>query len=260
MEKILEIMDLSYKEFSNYNISFSNRTFYSIIGSNKCGKTTLFKLIASFILTNDCICCNNVYLNKDSRSLYIINLGIVKRLSNNSFIYNNVLDEMMYPLCNLGYSKKYCVGRIKEVLSLFNKEELFDKKINSLNFYDKELLLIMISLLHKPKVVLLDSVLEVFPDNMMKEIINVLKELGITIINFTNSLETAYYTDKIILLNEYKIVGEYNPSDIYQDDKLFYENKLEIPFMVDLSAKLKMYNIVNKEYSNMKAKVDDIWP
>ena len=37
-------------------------------------------------------------------------------------------------------------------------------------------------------------------------------------------------------------------------------NNLEIPFMVDLSIKLKMYNLIDKEYSSMKAMVDDLWP
>ena len=260
MGKILEIMDLSFKEFDNINISFNDKTFYSIVGSNNSGKTTLFKLISGVIPTNDIICCNDVDLNNHSIYEYITNLGIVERLNNKSFIYRLVFDEMLYPLNNLGLSHKYSINRINEVLSLFSKEHLLNKKINELSYYDKELLLIMIALLHKPKVLLLDNVLEVFPKDEMKSIIKILKKLDITVINFTSSLEVASLSNKIILLDKGKIVGEYKPSDIYQDDKLFYEHNLEIPLITDLSIKLKMYDVIDKEYASMKEMVGDIWP
>ena len=55
-------------------------------------------------------------------------------------------------------------------------------------------------------------------------------------------------------------LDKYGLNDIYENDKLFYDHNLEIPFMIDLSIKLKMYNLIDKKYSNMKAMVDDIWP
>lgn len=263
MATILEIDDLSYNGFSNINYSFKDKTYYSIIGSNNSGKTTLFKLIAGIIPSSSCICCNDIDLNKRNISKYIVNLGIVTRVTSDSFKYNKVIDEMIYPLDNLGYSRTRSIDRIKEILSLFNKSELIDKRIIELNSYDKELLLIMIALLHKPKVLLLDSVLDIFPRIIYEEInviFNKLVKEGLTIINFTNSLEIAYYSDKIILLDNHKIIGEYLPKDILNDDKLFYEHNLEIPFLVDLNIKLKMYDLIKKDYSSMKEMVDDIWP
>ncbi len=263
MAIVLEINDLSYKDFSNINLSFRDKTYYSIIGSNNSGKTTLFRLISGIIPSNDCIYCRGIPLNKRNITKYITNFGIVERVNKNSFIFRRVIDEMKYPLNNLGYSNNKSLTRIKEVLELFNKDDWLDKDINELDYYDKELLLIMISLLHKPSVLLLDSVLELFPKSIYENINNVFKKLvndGMTIINFTNSLEVAYDSDKIVLLDHNKILGKYLPKDIYNDDKLFYEHNLEIPFIVDLSIKLKMYDIVNKDYSNMKEMVDDIWP
>jgi ABC-type multidrug transport system ATPase subunit len=166
----------------------------------------------------------------------------------------------MYPLLNLGYSVSYSEDRVNEILSIFKREDLINKYIRELNICDKELLLIMISLLHKPSVLLLDSVLEIFPRSQSIKIINVLKKMKLTVINFTSSLELINLMDKIILMDNNKILGEYTPSDIYNNDKLFYEHSLEIPIITDLSIKLKMYNLVDKEYSNMKEMVDDIWP
>ena len=73
--------------------------------------------------------CNYIDLNKSSRSKYIVNLGIVNRVNKNSFIYQKVLDEMMFPLHNLGYSKTRSIIRIKEVLEMFKVTNYLDKNI-----------------------------------------------------------------------------------------------------------------------------------
>lgn len=263
MVNILEITNLSYKDFININLSFMANTYYSIIGPNNCGKTTLFKLITGIIPSNNIVCCNNIVLNRENVHDFIVNLGIVERVNKNSFIFNSVIDEMSYPLHNLGFSKRSSLKRINEVLELFDKSSLIDKSINDLTYYEKQLLLIMIAVLHQPKVLLLDSVLEIFPNRTREKIVKILKKLindNMTVISFTNSLEEAMESDKIILLDKFEIIGEYTKEDIYNNDKLFYEHNLEIPFLTDLSIKLGMYDLVHKEYHSMKAMVDDIWP
>ncbi len=263
MAIILEITDLSYRDFKNINLSFEDKSFYSIIGPNNCGKTTLFELLTGIIPSNDAICCDFIDLNNDNIDEYIKKIGVVERVNNNSFFCKKVLDEMLFPLKNLGYSKNYSLNRIKEVLNLFEVSYLIDKYIVELNYEEQELLLIIISLLHKPKVLLLDSVLEIFSERVREKVIKVFKKLineGLTVINFTNSLDESYYSNKIVLLDNYQVIGEYTLSDIYNNDKLFYEHKLEIPFLIDLSIKLKMYNLVSKEYLDLKEMVDDIWP
>ena len=177
MVKILEINNLSYKNFNDLSISFMSNFYYSIIGPNNCGKTTLFKLIAGIIPSNDVICCNNTILNDETIMEYIINLGIVERVNKNSFTYKSVIDEMMYPLRNLGFNKKDSLKRINNVLELFNQESFLDKEINNLSYYEKQLLLIIIALLHQPKVLLLDSVLQVFPYKMKDKINKVLRKI-----------------------------------------------------------------------------------
>ena len=260
MSKVLEVVNLNYQDFKDINLSFNSGTFYSIVGASNSGKTTLFKLMASLIPSNNVMCCNDIFLNNNYLD-YLVNIGIVERVNNHSFIYKSVLDEMKYPLYNLGYSKNASLTRIDEILSLFKLEYFKNKDVNELSNYDKQKLLIIIALLHNPKVLLLDSVLDVFPINEKKKIIKILKVLvkkGLTVINFTKQLDLL--VDKVILIDKYSIVGEYDSNMIFEDDKLFYSHNLEIPFMVDLSIKLKMYGLVDKEYSNMKEMVDDLWP
>lgn len=257
----MEVHNLDYKDFRNINISFNSHTFYSVVGASNCGKTTFFKLLSSLIPTNNVICCNNVFLNDHSCHDYIVNIGVVERLNSHSFIYKKVINEMQYPLKNLGYNESKIQDIIRKSLSFFGVSYFLDKSICELKTAEKQLLLIIVSLLHSPKVLLLDSVLDYFSKKERNNIIVLLKKLcsrGLTVISFTKELDAL--SDKIILMDKYSIIGEYDASKIYEDDKLFYSHNLEIPFIIDLSIKLKMYGLLDKEYSNMKEMVDDLWP
>ena len=253
---VLEINNLNYGSFQNINLSFASKKFYSIVGGNNSGKTTLFKLMTGFISSNNCIVCDGIFLNSNSINDYIQNIGIVEVINGNSFIYQKVKDEMMYPLYNLGYSKKKIEKRINEVIDLFNVS-FINKDINELTSCERQVLLIMLAILHKPKVLLLDNVFNIFFQDEEKKLLNILRKL-IEKENIT--INSACFSDRIILLSDFKIIGEYLPSDIYNDDKLFYQNGLEIPFIVDLSVKLKMYGLIDNNYTNIEKMVDDIWP
>lgn len=259
MSEVLKTINLNYRDFKDINLVFNRGKFYIVIGSSNCGKTTLFKLLTSLIPTNNMICCNDILLGKDNYQEYIVNIGIVERVNNHSFIYKRVIDEMKYPLYNLGYSKKNILNRINEVLSFFDVNYFIDKDINELSYLDKQKLLIIISLLHQPKVLLLDSVLDIFPknDSFVQKLKKLVKK-GLTVISFTKKLDLE--SDQIILLDNCSVLGEYLPSKVYEDDKLFYSHNIEIPFITDLSIKLKMYDLLDKEYTDMKEMVDKIWP
>ena len=122
----------------------------------------------------------------------------------------------------------------------------------------------MLSLLHKPKVLLLDSVLNIFPKDKRGEIVNILKKIikkeKMTVISFIPDLVDFMNSDYLVLLSKFNIVGQYLPSDLYKDDQVFYQEGLEIPFITDLTIKLKMYDLVKKNYTDVEEMVNDIWP
>ena len=264
MDTVLEINNLCYQDFHNLNLSIKKGNLYFVVGGNRSGKTTLFRIVSSLIVTNNIVNCDGIVLNHDTRKMYIKKIGVVERVNKYSFNYKNVKEEMLYPLINLGLTIDSAEKRINEILTVFNYQNILYEKICNLNFKEKQLLLIMIALLHKPKVLLIDSVMAIFSQSERIMIMNVLKKLisedNLTIINFTSNLDNIIDSNQIIILADFKIVKETTYNEINNNDKLFYENNLEIPFMFDLVNKLKMYDVINEDYINMKDLVDDIWP
>lgn len=260
---VLEVRNLNYQDFKDINYSFDEKKLYTIIGCNKSGKTTLFRLLSGIIPNESVTCCNTTpdLLNRNN---YIKNIGVVKSFNNSSFKYKSVYKEMQYPLSNLNYFDFEIKNRIEEVLHYFALEGIMNKKISELSDLEKQLFLIANAILHKPKVLLMDSCLDLFNNEEKNQIIKILRQIinkeNLTIINFTTSLEEGLVSDKIILLNNYRFIKEIDSNDVVNNDKLFYDNNIEMPFIIDLNSKLRMYNLINKDYYNLKEMVDNIWP
>lgn len=262
MVKILEMMNMSYKKFQNICLNFETGYFYTIVGCNNSGKTTLLRILSSFYETNNMIMCNNILLNGKNRMMYLKQIGVVKKLDSNSFFCQRVLDELELPLINLGYRKEERRKRINKILNVFNLDNAIDKNIANLSAFERQKLLFVISLLHYPKVLLIDDALELLKKSEKQEIIESLlnlKKEGLTILHFTSNLENVFFDDKEFLLYDYKII-KFNIEDLFKNDKFFIDHHLDMPFICDLSNKLKLYDIVNRDYLNLEEMVNDIWP
>ena len=61
-------------------------------------------------------------------------------------------------------------------------------------------------------------------------------------------------------MNKFKIEDCLELNELLEQTTRLTRLGFRIPFIIDLSVKLKMYDVVNKEYTSVKAMVDDIWP
>ena len=80
-----------------------------------------------------------------------------------------------------------------------------------------------------------------------------------TIIYTTIHLEESVYSDYLYFINNNKIVLEGKPLDILQKDNIINKIGLELPFMVDLSVKLKDYELIKDLELDPERMVDNLW-
>ena len=266
MSSILSIKNLTIKIndktfFNKFNLDIEKKSFTSIIGINRSGKTMLTKVICAIIPTFNNCKLSKITLNKDTVLKYITKLGIVSNDFNNQFLFIKVKDELYYPLSNLGYKDNKIQKRINYLLDLFEINELIDKDIKDLNKSDKIKLLIVLSLLHNPKILIIDDIFKNIDNNTQEFILKKLEYLnkkGLTILNITSKLDTVYLSNKIFILNNFKIEKELTKDELFNYNNL---NKLglEIPFIINLSLNLKQNNIIDKIYYNTKELEKTIW-
>ena len=259
---LLEVNNLNYEKFDNFNIKFEDNRQYSIIGNLKSGNEVLFKILSTFIMTNDVISFNNNVLNYQNRLKYIRRIGVIREVNDNLFITDNVLDELRFSLEKVNINDDEINKRINFFLKYFNLR-IKTKLISELTIYEKQLLLVIIGLITEPKVVLIEDIycnLRLEELKRLNKLLSYLsEEENMTIIKFMNSFDYANKNDYIYLMDNYEIIKEGNKDDILNDTKFINDHDLRVPFMYDLSDKLKMYKLIDKVYLNMEDMVNDIW-
>ena len=62
-----------------------------------------------------------------------------------------------------------------------------------------------------------------------------------------------------MILNKGKIVFNDLFNNIEKNDNIFNDLSIKLPFIVDLSIKLKLYNLIDKIYIDEKRMIKDIW-
>ena len=223
--KELNIIGLNFKYkdelFNDLNLSIKLNTINMLIGPNGSGKTTLGKIISGQIKTK------NIYFDE------------------------TLIDPTKYII----YLDKNIKLNRKKVYSDFN---LDITDISNVSLYEiQQLVNIAYAISLKPVVLILDRVLDKI--NNKKQILDYIKQKKITLINITNDIEQSLDSDKIIILNNGKIISNSKPSTILKNEKLLRENNIELPFMVDLSNKLKFYGLLENNILDINEMVETLW-
>ena len=217
------------KAIDNISFEVCEGEFVGIMGPSGSGKTTLGKIISGQIKTK------NIYFDETliDPTKYIIYLDKNIKLNKNK-------------LKKLQKTKVY---------SDFN---LDITDISNVSLYEiQQLVNIAYAISLKPVVLILDRVLDKISNK--KQILDYIKQKKITLINITNDIEQSLDSDKIIILNDGKIISNSKPSTILKNEKLLKENNIELPFMVDLSNKLKFYGLLENNILDINEMVETLW-
>lgn len=247
MPKIVDIRNLSFsydnkKIFDKLNLKFEQGKWYNLVGPNGSGKTTIAKLITNTYPYDGTIEMN--ITDEDINVVYSINelkfsdRKVIEEINS----YNDILKD--------------------KLLTSFGLNKYLEYKTCNLSGSNKILLKLLVAILNKPKLLILDASFDELDNNQKQHVIKVIKSLckkGMTIINITNDMENTLDGDEIILLCDGTIKVIANKEEFYRNEKIIKDCGLGLPFIVDLSIKLKYYQIVDKIYFNMEELVDAVW-
>lgn len=264
---IIKVKSMSFKYdnsyiFKDFDLDINTGTFVSIIGKNGSGKSTLAKILiglyqASGYITIDGYLLNNFFLKKIRRVF-----SVCFDNADDHFIGETVKDDLAFSLENLEYSKVEIENNIKVISRKFKIENILERTPDELTNSEKEKVMIASSLIHNPKILLLDESIHKLNTSDKKIVFKVLKEYQeeqkLTVILITHHLEDTLYSDRIIVLDKGKIILDNTKEEIYKDDKI---EKLgfNLPFIVKLSHNLMLYNLIDKIYFDEKDLVNKLW-
>ena len=233
MSKEIIIENLNYKILKELSISFDNNMFYTVTSPNRSGKTSLLKYINKEY--NSSLIDNNLYFNEE----------IVENEVKLSLINNNL------------FNKEY----LNHIIRKYELEDIKNKDISSLSLEYKIFLKLIISIINNNKIILLDNIDNYVSDELMIKILDLIKEekkeklIIMTLTNQKYSIDSDY----LYVINKDKIILEGKPKEVLKNDNILNKNGIDLPFMIDLSTKLRDYNLLDTIITDMDGMVDLLW-
>jgi ABC-2 type transport system ATP-binding protein len=210
----VEVKELkkSYKSLlalDGVSFSIKKGEVFGLLGPNGAGKTTTIRILSGLSIPSSGTAVIMGYNVVSNPIMVKKNIGVVPETSN---LYPELTctDNLIFAGRLYGISKVKSQSRANELLKLFGLEEKRNAPFGKLSSGMKRKLTVAASLIHDPPVLFLDEPttgLDVMSARALREIIQTLKERGITILLTTHYIEEAdRLCDRIAIIVKGKIV------------------------------------------------------
>ncbi len=261
MNKILSVKGLNYKAiFKDLNLNIEKNTFNLVTGSNKSGKTTLIKILSGIIEVKDTCFYNSSDITKLKSLEFATTFSYVIFNGNFNFTFSTLNQELLYQLDKVNLTSSERKMKYKHLVKIFELDNYMYEDINNLSYFNKIKGLVMCSVVKGPKVLLLDNILDDLSDGEGQEIIVSLKRIGgMTVIIGADRLNLSPLFDYVHVIDKGEIILSGNPFEVLKEDSTLNKIGLSLPFMVDLSLKLKYYGLIDDIVLDMNRMVDSLW-
>lgn len=149
-------------------------------------------------------------------------------------------DDIIFALDNLKLDEKE--ERVKEALKDVGMEDYINSDTYELSMGQKQRIAIAGVLSVEPEIIVMDeptSMLDPKGKEDIRKIILELKEAGFTIIFTTNIIAEICFSDRVIMLEDGKVIKEFMPEDILYNIDFLKQKGIEIPKVIENFRKLK---------------------
>lgn len=227
----IEFKDVSYEDIlKNLNFSIELKKINTIIGSIGSGKTTILQLLCQLKApTKGKIIMHESY-----------NVGYVNQNVEEQFFCETVEKELEYSLNLKKYTTEKKHKRVLDALKMVDLDEIFLKKDPlRLSHSEMKKLSIAKALIINPNILILDDPTSSLDYTSKKSLIKLLKMIkrkyNKTIVIATQDAEFAHLiSDKIIAINEGRIIVIGDKYSIYKNMNLLKKNHISVPKIIEL--------------------------
>ncbi|WP_440897266.1 energy-coupling factor transporter ATPase [Amphibacillus sp. Q70] len=229
---ILSLKDVSYRyDMRSQRYALSNASFdvmrgqwLAILGDNGSGKSTLARLIVGLATQESgSIQFNQEVINEQNKSKLREKVGIVFQNPDNQFIGTTVQDDVAFALENLNMSYSDMKQRVFDALKQVDMYELRDKDPSQLSGGQKQRVAIAGILALEPELMIFDEAFIMLDPKSRRELLNTLKSIQrkyhLTIISITHDHNEAVLADRMVFLNEGRVVDQGNVQAMFDRNR-----------------------------------------
>lgn len=230
------------------NITIDKGEFVAVVGRNGSGKSTFAKLL-NLVLepTGGEIYIDGKQVSADMSDEDMLDLrrrvGMVFQNPDNQLVATIVEEDVAFGPENLGVPSAEIRERVDRALAVTGMTEYARHEPHRLSGGQKQRVAIAGIIAMMPECMIFDESTAMLDPAGRAEVVGVMEKLvrenGITVINITHLMNEAVKADRIIVINDGKVIGEGTPEEIFSDLEVVKTAGLELPQCAALIGELK---------------------
>ena len=223
--------------------------FVAILGHNGSGKSTLAKHINALLLPTDGEIWVAGMNTKDEDHVWDIrqSAGMVFQNPDNQIIGTVVEEDVGFGPENMGVPTEEIWTRVEEALKAVGMYKYRKHSPNRLSGGQKQRVAIAGIVAMHPQCIVLDEPTAMLDPNGRKEVIRAVRALNmvedITVLLITHYMEEVVHADKVIVMDQGKVVMQGTPKEIFSRVEELQSYRLDVPQVALLAHELKKKGI-----------------
>lgn len=261
---IIEVKDLSFeypvtdddgnviggnKVLDNINLTIPKGQFLAVLGHNGCGKSTLAKHFNGILTGNS----GKVFVNgidtSDDDKIYDVRqtVGMVFQNPDNQLVATIVEEDVAFAPENLGIPPKEIRERVDEALNAVDMYKYRLHSAHQLSGGQKQRVAIAGVIAMRPQCIVLDEPTAMLDPKGRKSVMKTIKKLnrdfGITIVLITHYMDEAAQAERVVVMEDGKIIMDDVPKKIFSQVDKLNEVGLDVPQVTQLAYELRKEGI-----------------
>lgn len=233
------------RALDDINIDIKKGDFVAILGHNGSGKSTLAKHLNAILMPTEGTLWVNGYDTKEEDNVWNIrqSAGMVFQNPDNQIIGTIVEEDVGFGPENLGVETEEIWKRVEDSLRAVGMLEYRSHSPNKLSGGQKQRVAIAGIMAMKPECIVLDEPTAMLDPNGRKEVIRTITRLNreekVTVLLITHYMEEVIDADKVIVMDEGKIVMQGTPKEIFTRVEELKKYRLDVPQVTELAYELR---------------------
>ncbi|MGN1403560.1 MAG: energy-coupling factor transporter ATPase [Ruminococcus sp.] len=220
-------------------------TFVAVLGHNGCGKSTLAKHMNAILVPTQ----GHMYVSGidtcDDEKLYDIRqrVGMVFQNPDNQIVATIVEEDVAFGPENLGLPPDEIRRRVDDALKAVGMYEYRMHAPNQLSGGQKQRVAIAGIIAMRPSCIVLDEPTAMLDPKGRREVMKTIRMLnhtyGITIVLITHYMEEAAQADRVIVMDDGKILLDDAPAEVFSHVEQMKQVGLDVPQVTELVYELR---------------------
>ena len=233
------------RAIDNMDVDIKKGDFVAILGHNGSGKSTFAKQINGILMPTGGTVLVSGMDTRDEDHIWDIRktAGMVFQNPDNQIIGNVVEEDVGFGPENLGVPTDEIWKRVDESLEAVGMTAYRLQSPNKLSGGQKQRVAIAGVMAMKPQCIILDEPTAMLDPNGRREVIRTVRQLnesqGVTDLLISHYMEEATWADRIIVMDDGKIVMDGKPREIFSRVRELKECGLDVPQATELAFELK---------------------